>query len=91
VVTVGSDMVPRVPRLEQVTERCGPSPQQWRVQGGYPAPEPLEAVAPPTEVYAPVPKPKDAATDPPVPKPTASEAARSGGNAWERSRPRPST
>jgi hypothetical protein len=84
-------MAPREPRLERVTERCRQSPEQWWVDGGYPAPELLQAAAPPTEAYAPVPKPKEAATDPPVPKPTASEAVALGGNAWERSRPRPST
>lgn len=74
VVTVGSDMAQLAPMLAQVTERCGQSPEQWLVDGGYPAHEQLEAVAPHTEVYAPVPKPKDAATDPHVPKPTDSEA-----------------
>jgi hypothetical protein len=74
VVTVGSDMAQMAPMIEQVTERCGHCPQQWLVDGGYPAHEQLEATAPHTEVYAPVPKPKDAATDPHAPKPTDSEA-----------------
>jgi transposase len=74
VVTVGSDMAQMAPMIEQVTERCGRCPEQWLVDGGYPAHEQLEAAAPYTEVYAPVPKPKDAATDPYAPKPTDSEA-----------------
>lgn len=74
VVTVGSDMAQLVPMLEQVTERCGQSPEQWLVDGGYPAHEQLEAAAPYTEVYAPVPKPKAAATDPHAPKPSDSKA-----------------
>jgi transposase len=74
VVTVGSDMAQLAPMIEQVTERCGQSPEQWLVDGGYPAHEQLEAAAPYTEVYAPVPKPKDAATDPHAPKPTDSKA-----------------
>ena len=74
VVTVGSDMAQLAPMIEQVTERCGQSPEQWLVDGGYPAHEQLEAAAPYTEVYAPVPKPKDAATDPHAPKPTDSIA-----------------
>ena len=74
VATVGSDMAQLAPLIEQVTERCGHCPEQWLVDGGYPAHEQLEAAAPHTEVYAPVPKPKDAATDPYAPKPTDSEA-----------------
>jgi IS5 family transposase len=74
VVTVGSDMAQMAPMIEQVTERCGHCPEQWLVDGGYPAHEQLEAAAPHTEVYAPVPKPKSAATDPHAPKPTDSEA-----------------
>ena len=74
VVTVGSDMGQLVPMVEQVTERCGATPEHWLVDGGYPAHEQLEAAAEHTQVYAPVPKPKDPATDPHAPKPTDSEA-----------------
>lgn len=69
VVTVGSDMGQLAPMVEQVTARCERSPDQWLVDGGYPAHEPLDTVAEYTEVYAPVPKPKDEATDPHTPKP----------------------
>jgi transposase len=74
VVTVGSDMGQLVPMVEQVTERCGETPEQWLVDGGYPAHEQLEAAAEHTDVYAPVPKPKDPAANPHAPKPTDSEA-----------------
>ena len=58
VSTSGSDMGQLGPMVEQVKERCGQSPEQWLVDGGYPAHEQLEAVAQDTEVYAPVPVPK---------------------------------
>jgi transposase len=74
VVTVGSDMGQLAPMVEQVSERCGDNPQQWLVDGGYPAHEQLDTVAEKTVVYAPVPKPKDEATDPHTPKPGDSEA-----------------
>lgn len=74
VVTVGSDMGQLAPMVGQVSERCGDNPQQWLVDGGYPAHEQLDTVAEKTVVYAPVPKPKDEATDPHTPKPGDSEA-----------------
>lgn len=52
------------PMVEQVAERCGQNPDQWLVDGGYPAHEQLDAVAAQTDVYAPVPKSKDPTTDP---------------------------
>lgn len=73
VVTVGSDMGQLAPMVEQVSERCGDNPQQWLVDGGYPAHEQLDTVAEKTVVYAPVPKPKDEAIDPHAPKPGDSE------------------
>ena len=74
VVTQGHDQGQLAPMVEQVTERCGQSPEQWLVDGGYPAHEQLDAVAEQTEVYAPVPKAKDEATDPHAPKAGDSEA-----------------
>lgn len=74
VVTVGSDMGQLAPMVEQVSERCGDNPQQWLVDGGYPAHEQLDTVAEKTVGYAPVPKPKDEAIDPHAPKPGDSEA-----------------
>jgi hypothetical protein len=74
VVTVGSDMGQLAPMVEQVSERCGETPAQWLVDGDYPAHEQLDKVAEETCVYAPVPKPKDEATDPHAPKPGDSEA-----------------
>jgi transposase len=74
VVTVGSDMGQLAPMVEQVSERCREHPEQWLVDGGYPAHEQLDTVAKATVVYAPVPKPKDDTTDPHAPKPSDSEA-----------------
>ncbi len=62
--TAGSDMGQLMPVLEQVGERCGQDPDAWLVDGGYPAHEQIEQAAERTDVYAPVPKPKDPATDP---------------------------
>jgi transposase len=62
--TAGSDMGQLMPMLEQVGERCGQDPDAWLVDGGYPAHEQIEQAAERTDVYAPVPKPKDPATDP---------------------------
>ena len=74
VVTTGSDLGQLVPMLEQVEGRCQASPQEWLVDGGYPAHQQIEAVGDKTVVYAPVPKPKDEATDPHAPKANDSEA-----------------
>ena len=58
VVTSGSDQGQLAPMVDQVSERCGQTPEQWLVDGGYPAHDQLDAVADQTEVLAPVPKPK---------------------------------
>jgi len=74
VVSSGSDLGQMAPMVEQVSERCGSTPDEWLVDGGYPAHEQLDAVASQTTVYAPVQKPKDEATDPHAPKASDSEA-----------------
>ena len=74
VVTAGSDLGQLVPMVEQVSERCGSAPDEWLVDGGYPAHEQLDAVASQTTVYAPVQKPKHETIDPHAPKATDSEA-----------------
>ena len=58
VVTAGSDMVQLAPMVEQVEQRLGQCPEQWLVDGGFPAHEQIDAVADRTELYAPVPKPR---------------------------------
>ncbi len=58
VCTAGTDMAQLAPMVEQVEQRLGRAPEQWLVDGGYPAHEQIEAVAHKTEVYAPVPKPR---------------------------------
>lgn len=74
VVTTGSDLAQLEPMVEQVTEHYGQTPAEWLVDGGYPAHEQLDAVAGQTTVYAPVPRPRDPATDPHAAKPTDSPA-----------------
>lgn len=58
VVNAGSDMAQLAPMVEQVEQRLGQAPQQWLVDGGFPAHEQIDAVAGKTAVYAPVPKSK---------------------------------
>lgn len=74
VVTVGSDLAQLAPMVKQVTERYAQTPDEWLVDGGYPAHQQLDAVAEQTTVYAPVPKPKDPAVDPHAAKPEDSDA-----------------
>ena len=66
VVNAGSDMAQLAPMVEQVEQRLGQSPDEWLVDGGFPAHEQIDAVAGKTDVYAPVPEPrakKDAKKD----------------------------
>ena len=58
VVNTGSDMAQLAPMVEQVEQRLGSSPDEWLVDGGFPAHEQIDAVAGKTEVYAPVPEPR---------------------------------
>jgi len=72
--SVGTDMAQLSPMVEQVGERCGQYPQEWLVDGGYPAHEQIEQAAEHTTLYAPVPKPKDPGADPYLAKDNDSEA-----------------
>ena len=82
VVNAGSDMAQLAPMVEQVEQRLGRSPDQWLVDGGFPAHEQIDAVAGKTEVYAPVPEPRskkdeqgnEVQQDKHQPKPDDSEA-----------------
>jgi transposase len=58
VVTSGSDMAQLWPMVQQVQQRLGRAPEQWLVDGGYPAHDQIDAVQGKTELYAPVPKPR---------------------------------
>ena len=62
VCNVGSDMAQMAPMVQQVIERSGGTPQQWLVDGGFPAHQQLDAVHAltqgKTEVIAPVPEPR---------------------------------
>jgi hypothetical protein len=57
-VTAGSDMAQLSPMVEQVDKRVGKVPEQWLVDGGFPAHAQIDAVAGKTELYAPVPMPR---------------------------------
>jgi hypothetical protein len=57
VVTSGSDMAQMGTMVNQVIERCGYAPENWLVDGGFPAHEQIDAVAEQTRVIAPAPKP----------------------------------
>lgn len=73
-VMAGSDMAQLVPMVEQVEQRLGRAPEQWLVDGGFPAHAQIDAVAHKTEVYAPVPEPKAPKAKPTMPtKPGAAE------------------
>lgn len=63
VVTRGSDMAQMAPMVEQVAQRCGALPESWLVDGGYPAHDPIDAVADRVQVIAPVPQPKTPKAD----------------------------
>lgn len=58
VVNAGSDMAQLAPMVSQVEQRLGRSPDEWLVDGGFPAHEQIDAVAGKTELYAPVPEPR---------------------------------
>lgn len=58
VVNAGSDMAQLSPMVEQVEKRLGQSPDEWLVDGGFPAHAQIDAVADKTDVYAPVPEHK---------------------------------
>ena len=63
-VSAGSDMAQLAPMVEQVEQRLGRAPEQWLVDGGFPAHAQIEAVAHKTQVYAPVPEPRRAKVKP---------------------------
>ena len=68
VVSSGSDQGQMAPMVEQVSARCGQTPGEWLVDGGYPAHEQIDAVSERTTVLAPVPQPKDRQVDAHQPK-----------------------
>lgn len=62
VSNAGSDMAQLAPMVQQVIQRTGSTPEQWLVDGGFPAHEQIDAVHEQTqgktEVIAPVPEPR---------------------------------
>jgi transposase len=68
VTNVGSDMAQMAPMLEQVIERSGSTPEQWLVDGGFPAHGQIDAVHEQTQgktaVIAPVPEPRRKPVEP---------------------------
>jgi len=67
VTNAGSDMAQMAPMVEQVIERTGCTPEQWLVDGGFPAHEQIDAVHEQTQgqtdVIAPVPEPRRKGAD----------------------------
>lgn len=62
VSNAGSDMAQMAPMVQQVMQRAGHTPEQWLVDGGFPAHQQIDAVHAHTqgrtEVIAPVPEPR---------------------------------
>lgn len=56
VVNAGSDMAQLAPMVEQVQQRLQQAPKEWLVDGGFPSHEQIDAAAPKTVIYAPVPE-----------------------------------
>jgi hypothetical protein len=80
VITAGSDQGQLPPMLEQIQERFAQYPRAALVDGGFAKHADIDTVSAPDKdctVYAPVPKPKDAAQDryAPHPKDSAAVAA----------------
>lgn len=73
VSNAGTDMAQMAPMVQQVIERSGSTPEQWLVDGGFPAHEQIDAVHEhtrgETEVIAPVPEPKRKSSDDDTPPP----------------------
>lgn len=73
VTNAGSDMAQMAPMVGQVIERTGGMPEQWLVDGGFPAHEQIDAVHEQTqgktEVIAPVPEPRRKPGDDDTPPP----------------------
>ena len=77
VIASGSDAGQMAPMVEQVRERCGVTPAEVLVDGGFAQHDQIDAVSGPgvgCTVYAPVPKPKDPKVDRHAPKPGDSDA-----------------
>nr|WP_294564669.1 IS1182 family transposase [uncultured Rhodopila sp.] len=74
VVTLGTDLAQMAPMVEQVVARCGQAPEEWLVDGGYPAHEQIDAVAGKTTVIAPVPQPKKKVQDNAANSPSTNDA-----------------
>ncbi len=78
VVNAGSDMAQLAPMVEQVQRRVGQAPEQWLVDGGFPAHEQIDAVAHKTELYAPVPKAKPPKSEDPAKNAQDGESGQAG-------------
>ena len=78
----GSDQGQATPMLEQIEARTGVRPTELLVDGGYPSHDAIDqATAAGVTLYAPVPKPRSKASEPPdppidphLPKPSDSDA-----------------
>ncbi|HEX3473479.1 MAG TPA: transposase [Kofleriaceae bacterium] len=66
----GSDQGQATPMLEQIEARTGVRPTELLVDGGYPSHDAIDqATAAGVTLYAPVPKPRSKASEPPAPPP----------------------
>ena len=77
VIAAGSDAGQLAPMVEQVRRRCGVTPPEMLVDGGFAQHDQIDAVSAPgvgSTVYAPVPEPRDPKVDRYEPKPGDSEA-----------------
>jgi len=77
VIASGSDAGQMAPMVEQVRGRCGVTPSEMLVDGGFAQHDQIDAVSVPgvgCTVYAPVPQPRDPKVDRHEPKPGDSQA-----------------
>lgn len=77
VIDSGSDAGQMAPMVEQVRGRCGVTPSEMLVDGGFAQHDQIDAVSTPgfgCTVYAPVPRPRDPKVDRHEPKPGDSQA-----------------
>jgi len=77
VIDSGSDAGQMAPMVEQVRDRCGVTPSEMLVDGGFAQHDQIDAVSAPgvgCTVYAPVPMPRGPKVDRHEPKPGDSEA-----------------
>jgi len=91
VVTAGSDQGQRSPMVEQVSERCGQTPESWRVDGGYPGMGNSTRLLGRPPSMRPCRRPKTRQSTFTKRRQRTARRWLNGGNVWEAMRPRRST